>query len=242
MSAKHWFRALAFVIPGALSLAVARPASAQVSDQPREEWPSSPGARTVSIDFGIRTGFIADAGFDPYSTNDVLNQGSLGATATIFRRGPLSLAVGGRWEWGAASAKARAADAKLWSHRFSVPVEVRWQLESALQLFARLAPGAMYQSVTLDDPSSPTTLRSTGWVVSTDASLGAALLLGPYRASPRTPRWWLVGDAGYGFSTSRDVTPTPEAADAEPRRYGTVDLPRLALRGGFVRLAVATSF
>lgn len=242
MSAKTWLRACS-ALPIALSLASS--ASAQAVDrgaQEREEWPSSPGARTVSVDLGLRTGFIGDAGFDPYSTNDVLNQGSLGATATVFRRGPLSLAAGGRWEWGAASAKARAADAKLWTHRFSVPIEVRYQLESAIQLFARLAPGAMYQSVTLDDASSATALRSTGWVVSTDVSVGAALLIGPYRASPRTPRWWVVGDGGYGFTTSRDVSPAPEGADGDPRRFGTVELPRLAVRGGFLRVAIATSF
>lgn len=243
MSAKIWLRALCASLPLALALFASTPAAAQTVDAaPREEWPASPGARTWSVELGLRTGFVTNGGFDPYSTNDVLNQGSLGGSATIFRRGPLSLAVGARWEWGAAAAKARAADTKLWTHRLSAPVELRYQLESALQLFARLAPGAMYQSVTVEDSSSATTLRSTGWVVSADASLGAALLIGPYRASPRTPRWWLVGDGGYGFSTSRDVSLSPEGSDGDPRRYGAVELPRLAVRGGFVRLAIAATF
>lgn len=232
------------------TLASARPAAAQglVDDassqgaQTAPRWSANAGARDVSVELGLRTGFVKDAGFDPYSTNDVINQGSLGGSLTIFRRGPLSLAVGGRWEWGAVSASARAAKAKLWTHRLSVPVEVRWQLELPLYLFARAAPGALYESATLDDGSATGTLSSAGWVASGDASLGFALLMGPWRASPRTPRWWLIGDGGYGYAAARDVKLSPEGSANDPRRYGAVELPRLALGGGFMRFAVATTF
>jgi len=231
----------------ALLLAVPATAHAQTQEDEAEGPAPSPedDKRVVSstLDVGVRTTYVRDAGFDPYSTNDALVQGTVGATRTLKVRWPFALAIGGRWDFGGATGTARGSETNLSVHRLLVPVEGRFHLGGRDgYVFVRLAPGALHLSGTVKDGSLGTPLSASGWTPALDASVGYAWLVGP-RSHPERHRvrFWLFPELGYAWSGSKAMPMTPSVGADDPRQYGTLQMPDLAMRGPFFRIGAGLS-
>jgi hypothetical protein len=82
----------------------------------------------------------------------------------------------------------------------------------------RLTPGAVRQSVELDDSLSPAPFVAQSWAFSLDASAGAAFLLGPQEENSASPvRWWLAAEGGYSYTGSTSLLMHPDLAEGDPR-------------------------
>lgn len=230
---------------GLVLLGAAAPALAQedVVEAPPVEPAADNRVVPTTLDVGVRTTYVRDAGFDPYSSNDALLQGSLGATHTLKVRWPFALAIGGRWDFGASTSKARGAETNLSAQRLLVSVEGRFHLGGRDgYVFARLAPGGLHLSTSVKDGSLGSAMESGGWVPALDASVGYAWLVGP-RSHPERHRvrFWLFPELGYAWSGAREQALTPSVAADDPRQYGTLQLPSLAVRGPFFRIGAGLS-
>jgi len=199
--------------------------------------------RFSQVELGFRAGFMRDSGYDPFSTNDMFTQFSVGGTRTLFVDRALSIAAGVRWDYGRASATARGAEASLSMHRLAVPLEARYHVTRWMYAFARLAPGAMRTSASLTDGSSADTLTDAHWTFSADASLGSAFLVGPHSAPTRhLGRWWFTQELGYGWTQAKALDMGVAPAEDDFRQYGSIALRPIAMRGVFFRLGVALTF
>jgi hypothetical protein len=193
------------------------------------------------VEAGLRTMFIKDAGYDPFSADDALAQFSLTATRALVRRGDLALAAGVGLDLGGSSATARGASSSLTLTRVSAVAEGRYQPLSRLYLFGRLAPGLLHGSATIDDASSPAASGLTGNFdsFSLEASGGGALCFGDI-GRPHLGAW-LVADGGYGWAAAKPLVLAPNLG-SDQSKGGTLDLGTLAARGAFFRIAVALSY
>lgn len=197
----------------------------------------------VNLAFGFRSMFIPSAGLDPFSSNDAFTQVSLAAGPTVLRRGAVSFAALAQWDFGKLDDRARGAASELAIHRLGVGLESRLQLARRLALFAKVAPAAVHASASLGDPGSDHPLVSRSWSWALDTTAGAAFMFastGP-RAAP-TSRWWLTGEAGYGFAGEIAMSFQPEPDEEDPRTSGAITLPALRPSGAMLRFAVAVSF
>jgi hypothetical protein len=190
------------------------------------------------LELGYRSSFVADSGFDPFSTNDRLPAFSLVATRTLFARDRFSFAPGLAFESSSSTAKARGDAASLDVQRLAIPLDARVHFGPWGYAFARVAPAMMRSHASITDASAPGALEKTAWVFATDVSAGYAWLAWPWNEPERLrPRLWLQADAGYGFAGSARL-----ALSADDARTDAIDLGSLALRGPFVRAAAAISF
>ena len=188
-------------------------------------------------ELGVRSQFIKDPGYDPFSTNDYFAQFSLGVTRTLWSEDRLSFAPGLIWEYGERSANARGQHTSLGTHRLAVSLEGRYHLFPWAYGLVRLTPGTLRQSAELEDPVSPARFVTTQWVFALDASAGAVFLLGPQSEETTSPvRWWLGAEGGYAYAGSTSLVMHPDLAEDDPRRTGNLDLGTLAMRGGFFRI------
>lgn len=190
---------------------------------------------------GGRGSLYRGAGYDPFSTNDVLPQFSTTVTWSLPRRpgSAFSSAVGVIGEIGQSSAQARGADADLSVTRVGLVLEERFSPTRWGYAFARVSPGWMAVEAKLRDPASPAALQSSSSSLALDASLGLAANLNP---GARGVGFWLVGDGGYGWAPSSELALTPALASADAAKAGTTSLGTLAPRGAFFRAGVALSF
>jgi hypothetical protein len=227
--------ALALSLTGAVSPG-ARAQTIEASAPPELRPP------TWELDAGVRTMYIKSAGFDPFSTNDGFVQFSLSGLGVVARRGHLSLAVGVGLDVGSSSATARSEPSTLSLTRPSALAEGRYQPWSRLYLFARLAPGLVHGTATIDDASAPagSALTTDFDAFSVDASGGAAFCLGAVGTSRLGV--WLLADGGYGWVASQDLILAPTLGNADQRKAGTLDLGTLAPRGGFFRISAALTY
>jgi len=227
----------------ALGLTLAGAVSARARAQMLEE-SAPPVLRppTWEVSAGVRTMYIKSAGFDPFSTNDGFVQFSLSGLGVVARTGRLSLAVGLGLDVGSSSATARNAPSSLTLTHPSALAEGRYQPWSRLYLLARVAPGLVHGSATIDDASSPSSSRLTTDfdAFSLDASGGAAFCLGA--AGSARVGVWLLADGGYGWVASQDLVLAPTLGAADQSKAGTLDLGTLAPRGGFFRISMALSY
>ena len=200
--------------------------------------------RFTRIGLGLRSQWVSNAGYDPFSKSDYLAAWTVEGSRTILVIDRLSLSVGGSVDLGASSAEARGAKTSLGAHRFTVPVEGRYHLAPWLMVFGKLAPGAMVMTASIKDPSGgDQALTDTGAVFAADGSLGAAFLFGT-RENPdkHPPRFWATGEWGYGWTTSRPWTFRPEDDEQLTGKVGSTNLGPVAFRGTFFRLGAALSF
>jgi len=190
---------------------------------------------------GVRTGFIKDPGYDPFSTNDAFVGFSLSGTRVVVRDGDLSLAAGLGLDVGTSSASARGVPARLSLTRVSAVAEGRYQPWPRFYFFGRLAPGLLHGSAALDDHTSPngSSLTDGFDLFSLDAAAGAAFCLGAI-GTARVGAW-LVADGGYGWAPGHHLVLSP-ALDGDQSKAGTLDLGTLAPRGGFFRIALALGY
>ena len=224
-----------------LSLAAAISASARA--QTIEE-SALPALRppTWEVSAGVRTMYIKSAGFDPFSTNDGFVQFSLTGLGVVARTGRLSLAVGVGLDVGSTSATARNAPSSLSLTNPSVLAEGRYQPWSRLYLFARLAPGLVLGTATIDDASSPSSsgLTTDFDAFSLDASGGGAFCLGAVGMA--RVGVWLLADGGYGWVAAQDLVLAPSLSPSDQSKAGSLALGSLAPRGGFFRISMALSY
>jgi hypothetical protein len=191
---------------------------------------------------GMRSTFITDPGFDPFATDNVLTTVSLGASRTIFHSDALSLAPGVFWDYGSRSATARGNSTTLATHRLGLALEGRCHIAPWMYALLRVTPGAIHQSAELKDPLAPAPFVARAWTFALDASAGAAFLLGPHTSSSSPLRWWLAGEAGYGYASAASLVMHPDLASDDPRRVGNLDLGSVALGGTFVRVYGSVTF
>jgi hypothetical protein len=198
-------------------------------------------APTWELAAGVRTAFISDRGYDPFSTNDALVGFALSGTRLVVTDGRLSLAAGLGLDLGGSSASARGVPSTLSLTRVSAVAEGRYQPWQRFYFFGRLAPGLLHGSATLDDHSSPnaSALGDGFDVFSVDAAAGGAFCLGAL-GSARVGAW-LVADGGYGWAPSHHLILAP-SLNGDQSKAGTLDLGSVAPRGGFFRIALALGY
>ena len=222
-------------------------AQAPAEPAPGVEWSRSPppplalGAPRWMLAAGVRTFYIKGAGYDPFSSDDGFVQFSLAGSRALVRRDDLSLAGGVGLDVGGSSAHARGSATDLRLTRVSALLEGRYQPASRLYLFARVAPGLLHGSAEVDDESSPAraTLETTFDTFSLDVGAGAALRLGA--VVRREIGVWLVADGGYGWAAAQSLVLSPSLGN-DSNKAGSLELPALAPRGGFFRVALALSY
>jgi hypothetical protein len=190
---------------------------------------------------GVRTTYVKGAGYDPFSTNDALVQFSTTGTRAVIRRDRLALVAGVGLDVGGSSAAARGAPSSLTLTRVSALAEGRYQPAWRFYLFARLAPGLLHGTATLDDPSSPAAAGLTDEfdAFSLDAAAGGAFCFGDLGNAHLGA--WLVADGGYGWTPDQHLVLAPQLG-GDQSKAGALDLGTLAARGGFFRIAVALSY
>jgi hypothetical protein len=226
---------------------VQAPVQPQMQYQPRErvvevraqlERPPKVGPRLWEVTVGVRTVFIKDPQFDPFSNKDDLEQFSLSAARVLMRDDQMALVAGLILDVGATDASARGEPSELSLTRLSASFEGRYQPWSRLFGFLRIAPGVLHGSASLTDASSPTgsSLNMTFDAFSLDASAGAAFRFGAIGDSKISA--WLIGDGGYGWVESERLLLAPSLG-ADQSKAGTVDLGTLSAGGGFFRIALA---
>ncbi|HET6150355.1 MAG TPA: hypothetical protein VFH68_22640 [Polyangia bacterium] len=200
---------------------------------------SSAGDRWQAA-LGMRTSWIGGAGFDPFSDNDTLAQGSLVVTRGLdVGARPLALALGLSLDLGHSDATTRGIDADLDLQRIAVVLEPRYLLAPGLFVGGRLAPGAQRVVASLHDPSAPSTLATSFWTPSVDASLTAGGRLNPAGARAG---FWLLAEGGYGWSPSHDLTLSPRLSARDASKAGATSLGTLAPRAPFMRISLALSY
>jgi hypothetical protein len=197
-----------------------------------------------SIDGGVRTTFIKDAAYDPYSRNDALTQFSLGMARTTIIRGNFSFAPGFRWDFGSSNATARGAETNLLAHRLTVPLEARLHAESWLYVFGRFAPGVMYQRSRVKDGALAEAMTDSGWVPAADVSAGVSMLFASFSGSPTShaPRFWITPEVGYAWAGRASAALSPKTEADDPRAFGTLSMTGVAVRGAFLRVNITTTF
>jgi hypothetical protein len=190
---------------------------------------------------GGRASLFGGAGYDPFSTNDVLGQLSTAVSWSLPRRdgSAFSTAVGIIGEFGQSGALARGADADLSLTRVGLLLEERFSPIRWGYAFARVSPAWMTIDAKLRDPASPAVLQSSSSSFALDASLGLAANLNP---GARGVGFWLLADGGYGWAPSSELTLTPALAAADAAKAGSTSLGTLAPRGAFFRGGLALSF
>jgi hypothetical protein len=196
----------------------------------------------VRLDVGARTQFVADAGLDPFATNDVIGQLTAQASWVFWTRDALSLAAVGAFDIGGREAAARSDEAELDLRRFTLAPEVRYHVLRVLALTAKVGPTLTREEVELrgglDSP-----FHQVGWKLGFDATAGAAVELFGFRSgASRKPRLWLTGEGGYGWTAPMELVLSPENAGATPQRLTPLTLPDLRVAGPLFRLTVALSF
>jgi hypothetical protein len=232
------------VIFGVLGLVLGGGATArgEAVEAPVVEAPALPPVRPPiwEVGAGIRTRFIKDPGFDPFSTNDAFVDFSLWGTRELVRSDRLVFVAGLALDIGGANAEARGAASALTLTQVSAVAEARYQPATRFYLFGRLAPGLLHGRATIDDGSGLGTgqLATTFETFSLDASAGAALCLGALGMARVGA--WLLADGGYAFVPSQTLVLAPSLGNAN--QTGTLDLGTLAPRGGFFRISIALGF
>jgi hypothetical protein len=221
-----------------LSLAGAGTARAQVIE---EAAPPALRPPLWEVAAGVRTVFIKDPGYDPFSGNDGFVQFSLSGTRAIVRNRRLAFVAGLGLDVGSSSASARGAPSSLSLTRLSALAEGRYQPGQRFYFFARVAPGLLHGTATIDDGSAPGGSGLTGSfdAFSLDAGAGAALRVSEVGAA--RVGVWLVADGGYGWAPAEHLRLAPTLG-ADQNKAGVLDLGTLAPRGGFFRIALALGF
>jgi len=191
------------------------------------------------VALGIRTSVVRDAGFDPFSTGDVLAQFSATVMHTLRAGEGFVPAVGLSADIGSTSAAARGADTQLNAWRLALVLEPRFVPAPGFYVGARIAPGLLHTSATLNDSSAPASLSTAYWTPSIDASLGGGVRLNP---STGAIGLWLVADAGYGWAPRRNLTLVPELPAHDASKAGATELGSLSPRGMFGRVGLAVSY
>jgi hypothetical protein len=196
-----------------------------------------------TLQFGVRTSFIAEPGFDLFSENDSFVQAGFAGGRVLVADGPWSVAALVGWDFGSRRGAARGAATELYQHRFWLGGEARYHVLRRLYAFARLAPTLLVTDFYLRDPIVQGDREAGGITFGGDASLGAAFeIFGKASGASSKLRGWVTADGGYGWAGSKDLSFSVSEDDSAPTRTATLDLGELAFRGGFFRVGAAVTF
>lgn len=196
----------------------------------------------VQASLGLRAAKISDAGYDPFASSDELLQVSLGVGAKLLDVDRFSLAAVGFWDYGNHSSTARGEQSSIDVHRLSIGPEVRYQLLPPLYVFVHVLPAFAHSQASIDDPVAEVTRRARHWAFGLDAAAGAALQVYRVRNAGRfQPRFWVIGEGGYGYLGATSLRLHPESDQSAPQRTTPVDLGSLSLAGPYLRLSAAVS-
>jgi len=197
--------------------------------------------KNVRLEIGARTQFVNSHGFDPFSTNDVLPQLSLGASFAFWKQDRLSLAAMAGFDYGGSDASLRSDKASLDVRRFTLAPEARYHLLRVLAVTARVGPTLTREAAEVQGALG--TMLKTGWKFGVDATAGAALELWGYEnGASGKPRLWLMGEGGYGWTAPMSLSFKPEDESSVPQRLTALDLGELSLAGPLFRITAGVSF
>lgn len=195
----------------------------------------------VLLGAGVRGSLLPTAGFDPFSRNDLLFQGSFLLGVTALRAGPAAIVLYGGMDIGTRSDTARGQESSLTMYRFGGGAETRLYLHRRFYFDAKLAPVAYHLRGSIsDDTNSGRPLVSRTWTWGLDVSGGAGVVLAGGRGSG--VRLYLTLDVGYSFAGEADMRYSPTEDPEDPKRYGSIKLPILKPAGPTSRLGLALGF
>lgn len=198
--------------------------------------------RHLRLDLGLRTQYVSDTGLDPFSENDAVPQLSLGASYAFWARDRLSLAGAFGFDYSTWSAEARSNETSIDLRRFTLGPEARYHLLRILVVTAKVAPSLTRESTALSTGIG-TDLTKVAWKAGVDATAGVAVeVFGYHSGLSRSPRLWLTGEGGYGWTASNRLLLKPDEADRAPQRPEPVDLGELSLSGPLFKISAALSF
>jgi hypothetical protein len=199
--------------------------------------PRGTGAWQVSA--GVRASLVRGAGFDPFSTNDVLSQISLTATRA-FSTGPrLASVVGLLFEDGDAASVARGDSTRLTLVRVGLLLEERFAPRPWGYAFVRVAPAWLKGSAALGESASPAPLETSFSTFGVDASAGIAGRLNP---RSHVVGLWLVADAGYGWVPAQHMSFSPALPAADRDKAGVTTFDDLKPSGVLFRSSFAVTY
>jgi hypothetical protein len=198
--------------------------------------------RHLRLDLGLRTQFVSDAGLDPFSENDLVPHLSLGASYAFWARDALSIAGVFGFDYATWSASARSNETSLDLRRFALGPEARYHVLRILVVSAKVAPTLTRQSASLSTGLA-TDLTKVAWKGGVDATAGVAVEVFGFRSGlSRSPRLWVTGEGGYGWTASNHLVLKPDEAEDAPQRPRPVDLGELSLSGPLLKIGAALSF
>lgn len=229
----------------ALSLALslfARVASAQDAPDDGDRDALGNHQRHLRLDVGLRTQLVPSAGLDPFSTDDLVPQLTLGASYYFWSRDRWSLGAAAAFDYGRSSAPARSAHAELDTRRFWLAPEVRYHVLRVLALTAKVGPTLTREEATYSGGLAAD-LRKTAWKAGVDATAGVAFELFGYASGhSNKPRLWLTAEGGYGYTAANRLRLAAPEESGAPQRLTPLDLGELSLSGPLCRVTAALSF
>ena len=145
-------------------------------------------------------------------------------------------------DYGASSASLRSDKASIDVRRFLLAPEARYHVLRVLALTAKVGPTLTREAAEVSGPLG-TSMFKTGWKFGFDATVGAAVEVWGYANGASTkPRLWLMGEAGYGWTSAMNLTFKPKEAGAVPQRLTPLDLGDLSVSGPLFRITAGLSF
>lgn len=228
--------------------APSRPRAEASSSEPEpvDEAPRAPRVGGLRVNAGLKVAYVGTSGYDLFSSNNVLPQFSVDATYGFWTRGRLALAAGLGWDAGGSDDQLRQLETTLSTHRFTVPIEVRYAVKPWLWAVGKVAPGAAYLRGEVKDASAPGgELSGSGWAVTGDATVGAAfaLPLGARLKGKEPARLLVMPEVGYMLSSAARIDAKANRADDQV--LGTDETSRIgkvALSGLVWRASVGVAF
>lgn len=189
---------------------------------------------------GLRSTLVTDAGFDPFSTNDVTNHFSVTLGRVLIAQDNVSFGLGAGWDYSHDGASVRGSPTSLDVHRLTLVPEARYHFARRFYGFGRIGAGVSLLDATLER-SGDYDSSTNDVAFSADASAGVAWeVIGERTGDSRQPRMWLIADAGYLFTTKADLL-LDSAPDA-PARASTTSLGELGLSGFTYRVTAALTY
>jgi hypothetical protein len=206
----------------------------------------SPARADASPEFhlsaGVRGLLLPDAGYQPYSNDEVMFQAAFTGGITFLRARNVSLIAFAEWDVGVTSATARDASAALAMHRIGGGLEARFGLGRRFFFAVKAAPAAisLYGSIEQQGMSEPLLARPWTWALDTTGSIGVLLGTAAGRRAP--VRFWLGAELGYAFAGQATMAFSPDVDSTDTRHFGTVMLPAFRPSGGVSRISLSVSF
>lgn len=209
--------------------------------------------RPVGIDLslGFRVDQLRGGGVDAFSSDHALTELMLAASYRLAGSLEDGLTVGAIWNHGSASATARGTDTSLDLDRLSLSLGGHRAVWRRLNVFARVAPGAVRVKAGLaessvrsaNDYGTDTTLTQTSWALAVEGAAGVALRVGEL-ARPREHVFalWLTVEGGYGWAGSTALALAANGGSAPARTDVPVQLGTVTPGGAFMNFAAALTF